>query len=350
MVPMPEQHPADWIMITSGARYETSFRVGPSFALPAVLRRLGQPPEEVFAEAGVDPEVYAHPENRIEATALGVLLNIAARRTARPDIALILVDGFRPEALGLVGHLAAEGPDVHTGLRNLVRLLQHNTFAGYPVLASAGPVAMMKFELRDPDFDGSEFVQEGSTGIIHRFLQWLCGAAWKPEIVHLCRRAPADPKPFQKFFDAPVRFSATEDAIFFSAEWLDCPVAREEQRRAAKRVQIAAAPYSELVRRQVAMRLGLASLRADDIAGDLGVSRRQLFRQLKSEGTTVQVLVDETRFSRARHLLAAGDAPLADIAFALGFPEQSAFTRAFARWSGLPPGEWRRSGKHDHRS
>jgi AraC-like DNA-binding protein len=320
----------------------TSVRVGSSFALPRVIRAFGASPEAVFAEAGVDLALYGHPENRIPVHDLGRLFAVAARAAGRPDIALLVVDGFRPSGLGLVGEVAAEGPDVRTALRNLVRLLPHNTLAGYPVLIDAGPTAVMKYELRDSDFPGSEFVFEGATGIIVRLVRWLCGDDWRPEEVRLCRRAPADPQAFQRFFGAPVRFSATEDAVLFAAAVLDRPVPRESRRREERRVDIADAPWSELVRRQVATRLGFAPLSAAAIAHDLGVSRRQLFRHLRAEGATVQGLFDAFRFARARHLLATGDAPLAQIAFALGFPEQSAFNRAFARWSGVTPSRWRR--------
>ncbi len=336
-------------MASEGNAHSTSFRTGSSFALPAVIRSLGHSPEAVFAEAGVDPALYANPENRIAARDLGRLFACAARATARPDIALVVVAGFRPGGLGLVGEVAAEGPDVGTALRNLVRLLQYNTLAGYPVLSVSGSTAAMKFELRDADFPGSGFILEGATGIILRFLQWLCEDRWRPDEVHLCRREPSDPGPFRTFFGAPIRFSATEDAILFAAEWLDRLVPREERRREARRLEIAAAPWSERVRRQVALRLGLAPLDAAAIAGELVLSRRQLFRHLKAEGTTFQALVDGFRFARARHLLTAGDAPLAQIAFALGFPEQSAFTRAFVRWAGTTPGEWRRGGPPERR-
>jgi AraC-like DNA-binding protein len=322
--------------------HTNSFRTGSSFSLPHVIRSLGHSPEAVFAEARVDPALYGHPESRIAARDLGRLFTCAARTTDRPDIALLVAADFRPQGLGLVGEVAAEGPDVRTALRNLVRLLQYNTLAGYPVLSDSDRTAIMKFELRDSDFPGSEFILEAATGIILRFLQWLCGEDWKPEEVRLCRREPSDPRPFHEFFGVPVRFSATEDAVLFSADWLDRPVPREERRREARRLEIAGAPYSELVRRQVAMRLGFAPLSAQEIARDLGISRRHLFRHLKAEGATVQALVDEFRFARARHLLTAGDAPLTQIAVALGFPEQSAFTRAFGRWSGMAPSVWRR--------
>lgn len=330
-------------MAASVASHTTSVRVGSSVSLPDVIRELGHSPEAVFDAAGVDLGIYSHPENRIAARDLGRLFACSARITRRTDIGLLTVDRFYPAGLGLVGEIAAEGPDLRTALKTLVRLLHHNTFAGYPVLSLSGCSAVMKFVLRDSDFVGSEFVLEGATGIILRFMQWLLGARWRPDEVHLCRREPSDPRPFHAFFGAPIRFSAMEDAVLFPADLLDRPVLREERRREALGMEITRAPWSELVRRQVATRLGFASLAAGEVASDLGISRRQLFRHLRAEGTSVQALADEFRFARARHLLAAGDAPLSQIGFALGFPEQSAFTRAFARWSGSTPGEWRRT-------
>ncbi len=324
------------------ASHTTSFRVGSTFSLPGVIQSLGRSPEAVFAAADVDPALYRHPENRIVAQDLGRLFAAAAEATGRRDIGLLVVSGFQPPGLGLVGELAAEGPDVHTALRNLVRLMQYNTLAGYPNLSVAEPTALLGYQLRNSGFPGANFILEGAIGIGLRFLQWLCGKRWKPEEVHLSARKPQDARPFQDFFGAPVRFSATNDAILFPSDWLKRPVHREQRRREEKHLEIAGAPFSELVRRQAAMNIGFGSFGTRDLACQLGVSRRQLFRLLKAEGTTCQKIVDDLKFSRSRHLLASGDAPITEIAFALGYPEQSSFTRAFARWAGVPPSEWRR--------
>lgn len=328
--------------------HTTSFRVGSTYSLPEVVQALGHSPDAVFGAAGVDPALYRHPENRIAAQDLGRLLDCAAQATARRDIGLLVISSFRPPGLGLVGELSAEGPDVHTALRNLIRLLQYNTLAGYPTFSVAEPMAMLGFELRSSDFLGVNFILEGAIGIGLRFMQWLCGSLWKPEEVHLSGRKPQDARPFELFFNAPVRFSSTNNAVLFSSDWLKHPVPREQRRRELDRLEIAAAPFSELVRRQVAMNVGLASIAAQEVAWQLGVSPRQLFRRLNAEGTTCQKIVDDVKFSRARHLLKAGDAPITEIALALGYPEHSSFTRAFARWSGQPPSEWRRQAGKDY--
>lgn len=319
-----------------------SFRVGSSILLPQVIQSLGYSPEAVFEAAGVDLALYGHPENRIAAQDLARLFACSSQTTGRPDIGLLIAEGFRPTGLGLVGVLAAEGPDLRTALKNLARLLQYNTLAGYPMVSVTDSTVTFGFGLRHSDFVGANFILEGATGVIFHLMQWLCGPSWAPEEVHFSRRMPANPRPFQDFFGAPVRFSATEDAVLFSADWLARPVVREEHRRKLKHPEIAAAPFSEFVRRQVAIGLGFGPMDAQVLAKELGMSRRQLFRRLEAEGTTCQAVVDSVKFSRARHLLEAGDAPIAEIAFALGYPDQSSFTRAFTRWSGAPPSAWRK--------
>jgi AraC-like DNA-binding protein len=325
----------------------TTFRTGSSFTLPDVIRSLGYSPEAVFSAAGIDPKLYHDPENRITGQDLGRLFECAARVTSRSDIALVVASSFQPKSLGLVGLLAAEGPDVDTALRNVARLLQYNTLAGYPVLANTAASAMMKFELRYADFAGANFILDAAVGIIFRFIQGLCGDSWNPEEVRLSRREPSDSRSFYEFFGGSIRFSATEDGVLFSSRWLNRPVAREKYALQSRTLEDAGAPFSELVRRQLARDLGFVSLTGAALASRLGVSRRELFRRLSAEGTTCHRLVEDLRLSRARHLLAAGDAPIAEIAFAVGYPDQSSFTRAFSRRSGTAPGEWRRRGRED---
>lgn len=81
----------------------------------------------------------------------------------------------------------------------------------------------------------------------------------------------------------------------------------------------------------------------EDVASRLHVSSRTLIRRLRAAGTTFQDQVDEVRYGRALDLLDGTDMPLNTIAATLGFADTAGFTRAFKRWSGIGPGEHRRS-------
>jgi AraC-like DNA-binding protein len=72
-------------------------------------------------------------------------------------------------------------------------------------------------------------------------------------------------------------------------------------------------------------------------------SPRSLQRRLADQGTSFQALLDDTRRHLAEAHLKEGRLDLAEIALLLGYSEQSAFTRAFRAWTGLPPAQWRRA-------
>lgn len=78
----------------------------------------------------------------------------------------------------------------------------------------------------------------------------------------------------------------------------------------------------------------------DEVAALMGMERTSALRRFKREiGATPHDYAMQQRLRRARRLLAAGDTP-ADVAYALGFADQSHLTRAFARQYGLPPGRY----------
>ena len=78
-----------------------------------------------------------------------------------------------------------------------------------------------------------------------------------------------------------------------------------------------------------------------EVARELGMGQRTLQRRLSERGRTYQALVDEARRQLAQQLVTESRYSLSEIAFLTGFSEQSAFTRAFKRWSGQTPGAYR---------
>jgi AraC-like DNA-binding protein len=80
----------------------------------------------------------------------------------------------------------------------------------------------------------------------------------------------------------------------------------------------------------------------DSVVQRMGMSGYQLSRRLQGAGYRFPDLVEEVRQDLAGHYLASADLALTDIAFLLGFSEQSAFTRAFRRWTGETPAQVRK--------
>ena len=79
----------------------------------------------------------------------------------------------------------------------------------------------------------------------------------------------------------------------------------------------------------------------DQVAQAVGSSVRTLQRRLAAAGLSHSHLVDEVRFAEARRRLRDPHQRLRDIGRALGYTDPGCFTRAFVRWSGMPPRVYR---------
>jgi len=81
----------------------------------------------------------------------------------------------------------------------------------------------------------------------------------------------------------------------------------------------------------------------ETVARRLYRSRSTLQRQLGAEGTSYRQILESTRRSLAEQYLRSSDYSQAEVAFMLGFTDQSNFARAFRRWTGMTPGEFRKA-------
>lgn len=99
----------------------------------------------------------------------------------------------------------------------------------------------------------------------------------------------------------------------------------------------------ERVSSEILRRLSEGTSTADDTAAQLGMTRRTLTRRLAERGTSYLELLRDARYRMARHYLRNTAHTIEDIAFLLGFAECAPFVRAFKRWCGMTPLEYRRS-------
>lgn len=156
--------------------------------------------------------------------------------------------------------------------------------------------------------------------------------------------APAYRGRFEELLGCPVEFEAEEDRIYFDRSVWDSraktshPAVRELFSFVSEPVVAALVPtrLTASVERIIEERLGEVGLSAREVADDLGMSLRTFHRRLASEGRSFGTLLDEVRLRVARRELERG-VPVSAIAHLTGFSEPAAFTRAYRRWTGLPP-------------
>jgi AraC-like DNA-binding protein len=154
---------------------------------------------------------------------------------------------------------------------------------------------------------------------------------------------------YSDWFHAPVHFGCHEPAIVFPSRWLsvESPLADPAMFDAAlqslltrERVLHADRLLVARVEQLLGKRGARLSLRS--AAALLGVSSRTLTRRLGGEGTSFQSLLEDSRKAGALHLLNDPELTVAEVAYTLGYEDAANFGRAFRRWFGRSPGQFRR--------
>jgi AraC-like DNA-binding protein len=327
---------------------EGHLRIGGPLAIPEVLLRFGVDPGEVLASVGLDAGIFSDPENPVPCTSLGRLISACVARTRCRHFGLLVGELGGLSSLGLVGLLIHQAPDVGTALRQAALYLHLHDRAAVVVLSAQDGVGRIAYAIYAPGVESSEQIGEGAIAITCNVVRSLCGADWAPTEVLLAGRRPADVRPYRRFFRAPVRFDAEQNALVFPAAVLDqrLPHAKPELQRLlleeVRRMDRALAPdFSTKVRRVLRAGLVVGQCSADRTAALFAMQRRTLSRRLRSEGTTFEALLAEIRYETARQLLTDTAMPMRQITDAVGYADVSVFTRAFRRWSGTTPTEWR---------
>lgn len=327
---------------------DSTVRIGTALAIPDVLQSLGANPEEVLSELGYDPKLFDDPENRISVATRNHIVSHCVARTGCRHFGLLVGQQNGLHSLGLVGLLVKYSPDVGTALRSLVRYLHLHVRGATTTLVVDHGSAMLTWEVNQPGLEAIDQVGDAAVATMHNIMRALCGPDWRPTEAWFAHRAPADVGPFRRFFRVPLRFDAEQFALVFAARYLNhrLPIIEDELRRLLKsQIDLLEARHPDDAPEQVRSLLRTAFMtghvNANQVAALLGIHSRTLNRRLNAFGIGFRQLVDETRFEISRQMLEGSAMEISHIAELLGYAAPGAFTRAFRRWSGTTPAEWR---------
>jgi AraC-like DNA-binding protein len=157
--------------------------------------------------------------------------------------------------------------------------------------------------------------------------------------------------PYERFFGGAVQFGAAATTMRFAPGQLDQAIgpgqpelARYLAAHAERLIGDLPPPRASVVtqvRDVLARDLAVGIATQAEVARKLALSGRTLQRRLAEAGTTFQDVLDEVRASAARRLLRDRALAVSEVAFSLGYAELSSFYRAFRRWTGQTPIDWR---------
>ncbi|MEV8514281.1 AraC family transcriptional regulator [Dactylosporangium sp. NPDC051484] len=212
-----------------------------------------------------------------------------------------------------------------------------------------GPLACIEIDTSQVD-DPDNLVAELMATLIHRVLGWLAGRRIPLRAMHLPWPAPDYAAEYEPVFGLTPTFGTDRLTLTFDAALLRTPVVRDEPELAdylndQPRAWFATRDYgvtvADHIRRILEQGLRGHWPTSDEIAARLNVSTQHLRRLLRQHGTSIGQIKQEILRDTAIASLRRGDEPVESLATRLGFSEASAFRRAFRRWTGRPPAEFR---------
>jgi AraC-like DNA-binding protein len=323
--------------------------VGGALAITKVLGQLGFDSDAVLEEAGIEPKLFRDPDNLITYRARGRLMALCVARTGCRHFGLLVGEQMNLQALGLVGLLARNSPDVRTSLSYIVKLLHLHSRGAVTRLMVGDSEAMLTYEALQGHVEGDDQTGDGAVAMMLNIMTSLCGTRFRPIAAHFAHRAPKSAAPFRRFFKVPLRFDAKHFALEFSRHWLDVRLPDSDpelQRLLQKQVSALEAEhrddFAEQVRRLLRSAVLTGHSGADDVAALFSIHCRTLARKLAACDARFHDLVDEVSFETAQQMLQLTSLDIETIAETLGYARSSAFCRAFRRWSGTTPSSWRK--------
>lgn len=276
------------------------------------------------------------------------LLERSALRLQDPALGLRVGATITPIHLGALGYVLLASSEISEALERYVRYqrLIHDVSS----VRWRMDDEVLQLEWSAESRKVGLLVNQCGLAALVQFARNITGTDVSPIAVHFIEPEPADLTPYWALFRCPLRFGAVATRIDFAAEILALPLRQPDPALVAMlehQVQrhLAAMPqlddFAQQVRRCIAGRLFRGVPPLDGIANDLHISGRTLRRKLMQEGWTYRELLDETRLQAAYEYLRDIHLGLPEVALLLGYSEQSAFNRAFLRWTGYAPGSWR---------
>ena len=321
-------------------------------ALIELAAELGVPRDELLQVARIKPQVLEAPNGRLSFIDFNQLASAALSRCNEPALGLVLGQRLNVSSHGILGYAVLSSATLDQAIQFALKY--------YRVLGLAFELERLesdeRVELRAseamPLGPMSRFAAEGLLCSLHSIAQFLLGERMQGIEVGFAYPAPLYTERYHEVFGPNVQFDQPYHRISIPKHYLQRPMALANPATVQMCEQQCEALLASLdvqdalltrVRRLLLARPGdFPDL--NSAATALHTSSRSLRRHLSAMGTSYQQVLDDVRKRLALQYLSTTHLPLYEIAYLLGFSDASNFRRAFKKWTGRLPSDYRDEG------
>lgn len=305
-------------------------------------------PKPLYAELGIDFPRLNDPEYRIPVVIMTQLWRRAVAMTGDACFGLEVARHVSPTTFQALGYATMASKNVQEAIFRIIQNANAVSDVAQLSLQGRNDELLLRINLRS---DSPEVAVEAIEAFMASMI-YICRHYMhiEPPInaVYLKREAPAESHRYSEIFAAPVFFNAEENAFASRLESVmsilpthNPALAEANDKLLEKWREKMQPPDLKKQVIDVIDRLLPEEPKQERVAMHLNISVRTLQRKLEGQGTSFQVLLDNTRQHLAEHWLREKKMSIQQIADALGFANPSAFTRAFKRWAGCSPESFR---------
>lgn len=312
------------------------------------LEGFGVSNEQFFAATGLDPSIFEKVNQFLSYTDTLDALASAVALSPRPNLGLLLGQSQTPLALGLLGNAITNAENGLKAFELAERYWRVTSTLVKPKKLTIGDT--LHWLLEEPVFlaEALEFIVQEEFSSIYNTAKQVVGRDVALIRVNLAFPANENAQDYTETFGCDVCFDQPDNRMIFDMKQLNVPLKGASKFAAARiekqldtfmQVHPRTADLVAAVRRQI---VNTHFANEETIAAIFCVTSRTLRKHLEKHGTSFQSLLDDERKSAALARLNEGKTSTSLIAEVLGYSDARAFRRAFNRWTGMTPTEYRK--------
>ncbi|HLR16968.1 MAG TPA: AraC family transcriptional regulator ligand-binding domain-containing protein [Alcanivoracaceae bacterium] len=315
----------------------------------ALCRKNNLNAHTLLKECALDPIILRRQDLLVNYSRVGEVLNLAAQRSGNQQFGLQLSQQRDYLVFGPFGLLLSQAESVHDLIR-ITNQYVHLHVSGIRLIAEEKDQDLaLHYHLSLASTVDTRQLIELGVGVMFRAARLFFKDHWHPHYITFAHSNSTNTDVYKRIFAVPVLFEQASNSIVCDKNILSTPPS--EQRDLVKHhltreynTSQATLPVDYVERTQHVLRSLLATGEAnlDTVANVLGIHPRQLQIKLRESGQSFRSLLEDLRYHEAKQQLLLNNIRITDLALSLGYADETAFSRAFKRWSGLAPQQWRK--------
>lgn len=311
-------------------------------------RRLGVNPDELLHRARIAPDELH--SDRWPIDHITRLWRAAAALSGDPGFGLKAGRHVGPTSFNVVSFILQTSATLREALGVLQKYQRLISDAGRFQLLPGAHESWLVYHPCQGELAFSPHQIEAVLAATVTFARWVSEPSAPPRLVRLGHARVAPLADYLEAFACPVEFEQAYNGLLLGNDQLDQPLPQADAQLARLHQQYASARLRALTQRDdpvealsgwIRTHLGPPAPTRAQACAALGLTERTLARRLRDHGQSFSAVLDNARREQALQRVAHTDRALSDIAHELGFADISPFYRAFLRWTGTTPAQWR---------